>query len=63
MSNFKGAIDSLPVLGTNAERTSQNYATFVKALEKHILTTYKRPEDIAPAISDVLEGLIRNWRA
>ena len=49
MRNFKGKIDSLPVLGTKAERTSQNYAAFLKALETYVLTTFKRPEDIAPA--------------
>ena len=54
MRNFKGKIDSLPVLGTKAERTSQNYAAFLTALETHVLTTFKRPEDIAPAVSDLI---------
>ena len=54
MRNFKGKIDLLSVLGTKAERTSQNYAAFLKALETHVLTTFKQPEDIAPAVSDLI---------
>jgi len=54
MRNFKGKIDSLPVLGTKAERKSQNYAAFLRALETHVLSTFKRPEDIASAVSDLI---------
>jgi len=54
MRNFKGKNYLLPVLGTKAERASQNYAVFLKALETHVLTTFKRPEDIAPAVSDLI---------
>jgi len=53
MRYFKDKIDSVPVLGTKAERISQNYAAFLKALETHVLATFKRPEDIAQAVSDL----------
>jgi len=56
MRNFKDKIDSLSVLGTKAERTSQNYTAFLKALETHVLTTFKRPEDSPERLFRALES-------
>ncbi len=52
LRNFKGAIESLPVLGTKVEKTSQDFSKFTKAVHNHILANFTYPKDISFAITD-----------
>ena len=52
LRNFKGEIESLPVLGTKAERSSQDFSKFTKAIHNHVLANFAYPKDISFAIKD-----------
>ena len=49
---FKGAIESLPVLGTKIEKASQDFCKFTKALHNYVLANFSYLKDIAYAITD-----------
>lgn len=53
LCNFKGAVESLPVLGTKAEKATQDYSKFTKDILNHVLTNFNHPQDIAYAITDM----------
>ena len=52
LRNFKGAIESIPVLGTKVEKTSQDFSKFTKAIHNHVLANFTYPKDISFAITD-----------
>ena len=52
LRNFKGAIESLPVLGTKVEKSSQDSTKFNKAILNHVLTNFTYPQDIAMTVTD-----------
>ena len=52
LRNFKGAVKTLPVLGTKVEKTSQDFSKFTKAVHNHILANFTYPKDISFAITD-----------
>jgi hypothetical protein len=62
LRNFKGAIDSLPVLGTKIEKATQDFAKFSKAILNHVLTNFTYPQDIAYAITDLKNPMKRVTR-
>ena len=53
LRNFKGAIETLPVLGTKVEKANQDFSKFGKAILNHVLTNFTYPQDIAYAITDL----------
>ena len=52
LRNFKGAIESLSVIGTKVEKSSQDFSKFTKAIHDHALTNFSYPKDISVAITD-----------
>lgn len=50
--NFKGVIETLPVLGTKIERASQDFSKFTKAIHNYVLTNFEYPKYISFAITD-----------
>jgi len=48
----KSAMESLPVLGTKMERSSQDFSKFTKAIHNHVLANFTYPKDISFAITD-----------
>ena len=52
LRNFKGAIETLPVLGTKIEKTSQDFSKFTKAIHIYVLANFTYPKDISVAVLD-----------
>ena len=57
LRNFKGAVETLPVLGTKVEKANQDFSKFNKAILNHVLTNFKYPQDIAFAITDLKDPI------
>ena len=58
LRHFKGAIESLPVLGTKIEKTSQDFSKFTKAIHIYVLANLSYPKDISVAILDLKDPLL-----
>ena len=57
LRNFKGAVETLPVLGTKVEKANQDFSKFNKAILNYVLTNFKYPQDIAFAITDLKDPI------
>jgi hypothetical protein len=57
LRNFKGAIETLPVLGTKVEKATQDYSKFTKFILNYVLTNFTYPQDIAVAITDLKDPI------
>ena len=52
-TKFTGAVESIETLSTKAERKGkENFASFIKSLHQHVITTFSNPQDIAIAVTD-----------
>jgi hypothetical protein len=47
LRSFKGAIESLPVLGTKVKKTSQDFSKFTKAIHNYVLANFQSPSQIS----------------
>ena len=57
-STFKGAIAGVDTLATKAEKRGIEFASFLKSLHLHVITTFKNPKDIAVAVTDFKDPLM-----
>jgi hypothetical protein len=52
-TKFAGTIENIETLSTKAERKGkENFASFIKSLHQHVITTFKNPQDIAVAVTE-----------
>ena len=56
-SQFKGAISTIETLATKAEKRGIEYASFLKSLHQHVITTFNNPKDVAIAVTDFADPL------
>ena len=57
MRKFKGAISTVNTQATKAEKEGIEYASFLKTLHQHVITTFTNPKDVAIVIPDLADPL------